>query len=187
MGLDTTHGCFSGPYPQFMRWRRWVASQVGIPIDLMEGFYRWRWDETTLTLDADYKRIAQPPERFAAIERSPHDFTLHWETLEGFRSIGKPLPWSILGDNPLVTLLDHSDCNGKIVWWECKPIALALWKILKSVPDDTSFPVHSETGDLMWDDWRKGRGVYDGYVPATKRFIVGLLNAYKAREHVVFG
>ncbi len=24
MGLDTTHGCWHGPYSQFMRWREWL-------------------------------------------------------------------------------------------------------------------------------------------------------------------
>lgn len=24
MGLDTTHGCWNGPYSQFMRWRQWL-------------------------------------------------------------------------------------------------------------------------------------------------------------------
>ena len=38
MGLDTTHDAWSGPYTAFDRWRRWVAKQEGIPLDLMEGF-----------------------------------------------------------------------------------------------------------------------------------------------------
>lgn len=25
MGLDTTHGCWSGPYSQFARWRQWLS------------------------------------------------------------------------------------------------------------------------------------------------------------------
>ena len=79
MGLDVSHGCFSGPYGQFMRWRTWLAKHIGIPLGLMDGFYKWEWD------------------------------------------------------------------------------------------------------------WRDGRGTYDGYVPATKRLIRGMLNAYKSREKVTFG
>lgn len=28
MGLDTTHGCWNGPYSTFMRWRQWINLYV---------------------------------------------------------------------------------------------------------------------------------------------------------------
>jgi hypothetical protein len=39
MGLDVTPDCWSGPYSMFMRWRQALARKVGIPLDLMEGYY----------------------------------------------------------------------------------------------------------------------------------------------------
>lgn len=38
MGLDTSHDCFHGPYSQFMRWRLFLAKQIGIPLGMMRGF-----------------------------------------------------------------------------------------------------------------------------------------------------
>jgi hypothetical protein len=38
MGLDTTHDCWHGPYSTFNGFRRIVAAQVGMDLDLMEGF-----------------------------------------------------------------------------------------------------------------------------------------------------
>ena len=38
MGLDTTHNCWHGPYSHFNNFRRWVAKQIGLNLDSMEGF-----------------------------------------------------------------------------------------------------------------------------------------------------
>lgn len=38
MGLDTTHNAWHGPYSSFNRWRHWLAEQIGIPLELMDGF-----------------------------------------------------------------------------------------------------------------------------------------------------
>jgi len=186
MGLDTSHDCWSGPYSQFMRWREWIAAQVGIPLRLMDGFYNWTWEEGDLQFDLDFGRIAQPqvkwnedPERRAA-------YMCHWDTLRGFESLGRGISWEMLNDNPLCLLLHHSDCDGKIRWWYCKEIAQELWKILRRVPDDTEYPKHRDTGEMLWEDWRKGRGIYDGNVPATKRFIVGLLKAHRNKQDLRF-
>lgn len=37
MGLDTSHGCFSGAYSTFNRYRDYMAKLVGINTDEMEG------------------------------------------------------------------------------------------------------------------------------------------------------
>ena len=38
MGLNTTHGCYDGPYSSFNDLRRWIALQIFIDLDKMEGF-----------------------------------------------------------------------------------------------------------------------------------------------------
>lgn len=38
MGLKTTHGCWSGSYFSFAKFRRAVAKACGIDLDRMEGF-----------------------------------------------------------------------------------------------------------------------------------------------------
>lgn len=38
MGLDVSHDCWSGAYSGFMRWRRFLAKTIDIPLDLMKGF-----------------------------------------------------------------------------------------------------------------------------------------------------
>lgn len=184
MGLDTSHGCWHGPYSQFMRWRLWLAKQVGVPLQLMEGFYKWTWDVDDLTFDRDWK----------AIHDSSSDFNRShcwWETLDAFKEVGRPIPWSIMNGDPIVILLHHSDCDGKISWWECKPIAIRLARILRATEDDTKWPTysadHPQAGQFIWADWRNGRGCYDGMTPATKRFISGLIRAHKLREHIRFG
>lgn len=40
MGLDTTHGCWSGSYSAFNRWRTELARAVGIELKSMYGFAR---------------------------------------------------------------------------------------------------------------------------------------------------
>lgn len=38
MGLDTTHGAWSGGYGSFSSWRNWLANKIGIQLNEMEGF-----------------------------------------------------------------------------------------------------------------------------------------------------
>lgn len=38
MGLDTTHGCWNGPYSSFGRFRKALASELGINLDECIGF-----------------------------------------------------------------------------------------------------------------------------------------------------
>lgn len=40
MGLDTTHGCWSGSYSGFGKWRTSIAREIGIDLDSMQGFAR---------------------------------------------------------------------------------------------------------------------------------------------------
>lgn len=38
MGLDTTHGCWQGPYSSFNYFRRLLGRQIGIELDTFQGF-----------------------------------------------------------------------------------------------------------------------------------------------------
>lgn len=46
MGLDTTHDCWHGAYSAFMTWRCRLAQEIGISLQLMDGFC----DEVTACL-----------------------------------------------------------------------------------------------------------------------------------------
>lgn len=45
MGLDTSHGCWSGPYSSFNRWRVAVAKVIGIDLWHMAGFWSPDYEE----------------------------------------------------------------------------------------------------------------------------------------------
>lgn len=50
MGLDTSHDAWHGPYSSFNRWRKDIASQIGIDLDKMYGFGgEIAWPEHPLT------------------------------------------------------------------------------------------------------------------------------------------
>jgi hypothetical protein len=103
MGLDTSHGCWSGPYPSFMRWRCWVARCAGYPpLHLMDGFC----DPNLLVWS--FKDAAFP----------------YWMGRDSL-----PIRWDNFKDDPLVLLLRHSDCDGDIQPDKCHAIAERLRQI----------------------------------------------------------
>lgn len=157
MGLDTTHDCWSGPYSQFMRWREWLAAQIGIPLNLMENYARWEYDES------DLKKIPVGDPMY--------------EPIRALVQMKGPIPWTILKDDPIVTLLNHSDCDGKIPWWECKAICLRLMEIYRQ-SDGSDIYGHGGM-DIK-------RGCYDSMRMATLRFAAGCWRAWKVREDVGF-
>jgi hypothetical protein len=141
----------------FHRWRTWLAAQAGIPLGVMAGFSKWQYEQS----DAD----ALPP---GDCKR---------EAIQALVDLGEPMPWAALDGDPLVCLLSHSDCDGKIPWWKCKALALRLTGLYR----DTAGNDKLGHGGL---DCR--RGCYDSMRRATIRFALGCLKAWKAREHVVF-
>lgn len=102
MGLCTSHDCFSGGYGQFHYFRRCVAEVVGIPLDVMEGFY-----------------IAEEWLIWAG------DSELHKEMLSK-RLEALPVSWKAFEHDPICILLRHSDCEGEIAWEDAIPIAERL-------------------------------------------------------------
>lgn len=62
MGLDTTHNAWHGSYSGFAEWRKWLAEQIGINLDAMDGF------------QSSFK---QTPKKIIKWESLPHD-DLHY-------------------------------------------------------------------------------------------------------------
>ena len=87
-----------------------------------------------------------------------------------YRSL--PIRWEALRPSPLHILLSHSDCDGRIETKDCGPIADALETVIPYMVSDAM------TGSA--------RGIYDGIVPATRRFIAGLRVASSQEEDVIF-
>lgn len=135
MGLSTTHGCWDGPYSAFMRWRKALAQAAGLPpLELMDGFCR----EAPFT--KWYPNFLGNP--LADIETR------------------LPIKWECLKPDPLIELLDHSDCDGSLPWRSCKAIADRLDALIPSLSD------------------------YDASL--AERFSNGLREAFEAKEDVEF-
>ena len=158
MGLDTSHDCWHGPYSAFMRWREWLADLAGIPLRLMEGFCEWTID------DSDLEWATSLP------------FDTRRQCIEDlFRALrGRtPLKWKGFEHDPITLLLDHSDCDGEIAWQDAGRIADRIEQLIAGIPDDL-------------DALKPARAAYDGNVPAARRWIKGLRDAFAKRENVEF-
>ena len=81
---------------------------------------------------------------------------------------GLPISWDCLRDDPLITLLNHSDCDGEIAASDCGPLADRLAELLPQLPDGKDW------GHI--GDWRV----------KTQTFIEGLRAAAAAGEAVRF-
>jgi hypothetical protein len=121
MGLGVSHGCFRGGYGQFQYFRRSLAEVVGIPLQVMEGYY-----------DADDWMACAVG-------------NLAGERL--LRRLLEPLPvsWKAWEDDPITLLLNHSDCGGELRWQDAVAIAERLEEIapqivhLEDMRDDWNF------------------------------------------------
>lgn len=161
MGLDTSHDCWHGPYGQFMRWRTWLAAQVGLPLQITEGFI------DSILEESDLEKIqALMPYGLG------EPFMTARVSVDGLVRGGGFIRQSIIS-HPLKPLLCHSDCNGRLRWWECRDIAIALLAVLRTCERDTK-------------EGAPARGCYDGMYQATKRFALGCALAYRERRDVIF-
>lgn len=88
--------------------------------------------------------------------------------LDEMRGFGGDRSWDTV-DSPLVTLLNHSDCDGEIVVGDCEPIADALEALLPAMAN-----------------MRDGGGHIGAWVDKTQQFIDGLRAALAAGENVEF-
>lgn len=153
MGLDTTHDAWHGGYMAFNEWRRTLADAAGIPLDLMEGFYEPP-EETSMMWAA--------PREGGPMCGSHYGPSLHSWITKAIRYV--PISWEIIKPDPLVVLLDHSDCEGDIPAEYCAPLADRLEELLPNIPDG---------------------GVWN-WPGLTRRFIDGLRRAAVAGEAVEF-
>lgn len=55
---------------------------------------------------------------------------------------GKQLPWDAI-DDPIKSLLNHSDCDGDLSPDECKEVAPRLRELVKGWPDDDYDKIHA--------------------------------------------
>lgn len=83
MGLDVSHGCWSGGYSSFNNWRRKLAALVGLPLDIMEGYWEPRGpqEDTYGILEAlpvPWSLLAPDP-LWVLLNHSDCDGTLAWQ------------------------------------------------------------------------------------------------------------
>ncbi|WP_145077090.1 hypothetical protein [Poriferisphaera corsica] len=135
-----------------MHWRKWLAQQIGLPLRMMDGFC-----DALITEEEFDDFPTSNMELWKAVRNSVAD---------------RAIPWAVI-DDPLVPLLSHSDCEGRLHWYECKAIAIRLGQILRTIENDTN-PILPQ------------RACADGMYAATKRFAVGCMKAYRSREDVLF-
>lgn len=143
VGLWVSHDCWDGSYSAFLRWRHTLAEAAGYKI-----------------------REPTDEERAAGVYSKTVD--LPWDE---FRPEHYQGDWNgfVPGDDPLLYLLVHSDCDGVIHPEQGAHIAARLEQLLPLL-DDTE-PIGHIRPHM--------RGT-------TQRFIDGLRAAVKANEDVEF-
>lgn len=138
-----------------MRWREMVSELAGFPpLRIMEGF----WADGLIKPTLENLPITG---KFA---------TDH--LIREYLQLGLlPIKWddpALKGDKRLISLLDHSDCDGELDVCCCGQIAAALEAILPTFPDEDA------GGHIGY--WRD----------KTQRFIDGLRLAISRHENVGF-
>jgi hypothetical protein len=158
MGLDTSHGCWSGPYSAFSSWRNALCLAAG-----------WHLYEKEYN---DGFKMKLPRE-------------INWDEVTNENIRGE---WERLPEDPLVVLIAHSDCDGQLPVEVLLPLADRLEQLLDKFADDGPPGAPRPRPDHWRADepWPPQRAHYDGYRAATLRFIVGLRRAAAARESVEF-
>lgn len=146
MGLDTTHDAWHGAYSAFTRWRHAVAVAAGYRI-----------------IPGSIQTINGRPEYV-------HDYVdLDWDVFEEKNYQGE---WDRPpGDDPLLYLIVHSDCDGVIHPKEGRHLAGRLEQLAPKLDEDVF-------------------GWYRGYRRSlrglTEQFAAGLRKAAAADEDVEF-
>ena len=131
MGLDTSHNCWHGSYTMFSDWRLTVAEAAGYDTEAKDRGIGRVFE----TAKMDWEKV-------------PHC------ALEG--------NWDLVTPNdPLLVLMAHSDCDGKIFPKQATPLADRLEELLPNI----------------LDDWQSDR---------TRQFIAGLRDAAATGEPVQF-
>ena len=111
MGLGFSEGDARWAYSGFMRFREKLATEIGICLPLMDGYWSIEFSRSTVELT---KRM---------VGSKVMDENFYWLPKE-------PLKWDNIKD-PIVKLLRHSDCEGHLTYGECKKIAPRLRELIK--------------------------------------------------------
>jgi len=109
MGIDFSHCDAHWGYGGFNRFRGKLAAEIGICLDLMEGFWKGGRVETSVLakrLDLD---------------------EVWWLPKE-------PYKWDNISD-PITKLLNHSDCDGEISPEDCAVVAPRLRELVEGWDD----------------------------------------------------
>ncbi len=133
MGLDITHDCYHGGFHTFNYWRIWLAKQIGLPLDMMQGHTGYY--VTTEEVDAIRKQLGA--DCYNEPLHSGYQVLRHMQDCKG-------ISWQSISD-PLKILLDHSDCDGCIRWHNAGKIALRLLLIIRQSKDDPDYSQWYET------------------------------------------
>jgi hypothetical protein len=143
MGLDTSHDCWHGSYSAFLRWRHTLAEAAG------------------------YK-LREPTDEDRAAGFYSQSVDIDWDQFKPENYMGE---WNgfVPGDDPLLFLLVHSDCDGVIHPEQGIHIARRLEQLLPLLDGTT------EIGHIR--PHMRGK---------TQQFIDGLQAAAVAGEDVVF-
>jgi hypothetical protein len=121
MGLDTSHGCWHGPYSAFQLWRQELARAAGYEV-------------------VEPLRLGQPY------------YELPWDQFEDKNFLGE---WdSIPGDDPLMFLLVHSDCDGVIRPEHGVHLAARLEQLLPLLGESHVYSMREDTEQFI-DGLRK--------------------------------
>jgi hypothetical protein len=122
MGLYISYDAFEGAYSSFHRYRKELAKRIGIPLDLMEGFYSNETHNMFSLLNSLY----------------PKGDEVEMILIREFQKI-LPLKWRSFKPNPLHKLLNHSDCDGNLSLMNIKKIVPELKKLLNEDEKETEF------------------------------------------------
>ena len=123
MGLSISHNAFSAPYSTFNRWRTEIAKRIGMPLDLMEGFY-FEKEQNPFTL-LNYAYPKGDELEMANLRRSLIPLL--------------PLKWDSFKPSPLHDLLYHSDCDGYINYSSLRKIIPILESMIKDDDKESGF------------------------------------------------
>jgi len=153
MGLDISHDCWSGSYSAFYRYRMMLATQAGIPLKVMDGFYP----------EFDAEPLPENMPLIDQLQKLLPQLSMH-EMVQLLKKLGPnptlPLSWSLFKPNPLIILLNHSDCDGHIALRYLTPLRNRLIQMQPTIPED----------------WKR----------ANQDFIDGLAQAIAAKEPIHF-
>lgn len=138
MGLDTSHDCWHGPYSAFSRFRDALAEAA--------GFRHCTGPLGIPCVELDWGGICR---------MIGSDLAGEWKVMP-VRHDGKP--------EPLIVLLAHSDCDGKIQANMCGPLADRIEELIPML-------------DAAGDNFRTND---------ARRFVAGLRRAAQAGEPVEF-